>query len=235
MRAMISLFLWAVGFLYFGICCIIVIVLTYFFKSETIDPLIKKMLRFLFVIMFISVESEGEEKISRDSTCLFMSNHVNIFDIPLLQGYIPQFVRGIEATRQFKWPFYGWAIRRLGNIPIERDNIHASIRSIHNARDFLRQGRSIVILPEAHRTRDGKLRPFKKLPFFLAKQAGVGIVPIGLSGLFHVKQKGSWMLRPAPIKIKFGNCISADEVNELSVVKLRDLTRRKIQKLIERP
>ena len=130
MRMVISILLWAVGFLYFGICCTIVIVLTFFLSSQTIDPLIKKMLRILLIIMFIHVESEGEEKIDRDSTCLFMSNHVNLFDIPLLQGYIPNFVRGIEANLQFKWPFYGWAIRRLGNIPIDRENIHASIRSI---------------------------------------------------------------------------------------------------------
>ncbi|MBN2029239.1 1-acyl-sn-glycerol-3-phosphate acyltransferase [bacterium] len=235
MRKVISILLWAVGFLYFGICCTIVIVLTYFFKPKTIDPLIKKMLRVLFIIMFIPVESEGAEKIDPDRTMLFMSNHVNIFDVPLLQGYIPKYVRGVEATRQFKWPFYGWVIRRLGNIPIERENIHASIRSIHRAEAYLHDGVSIVILPEGHRTLDGKMRPFKKLPFHLAKQADVGIVPVGLSGLFHLKQKGSWILRPAPIKIKFGDPIPVDKVRNLSVPELRDLTYKKIEALIERP
>jgi 1-acyl-sn-glycerol-3-phosphate acyltransferase len=235
MRIVVSIFLWTIGFLYFGMCCIIVIILAFFFSTETIDPLIKKMLRFLFFILFIPVESEGAEKIILEKTYLFMSNHVSIFDVPLLQGYIPKFVRGIEANHQFKWPFYGWVIKRLGNIPIERENIYASIRSIHKAEHFLRNGRSIVILPEAHRTLDGKMRSFKKLPFYLAKQACVDIVPIGLSGLFHVKQKGSWIIRPAPIKIKFGDSISVNDVCALSVAELRDLTKRKIQELIERP
>ncbi len=235
MNKVISIWLWTVGFLYFGICCTIVIILTFFFPSEAIDPLIKRMLRVLFFIMFIPVESEGAEKIDPDRAMLFMSNHVNIFDVPLLQGYIPKFVRGVEATRQFKWPFYGWVIRRLGNIPIERENIHASIRSIHLAEMYLRQGVSIVILPEGHRTLDGKMRPFKKLPFHLAKQADVGIMPMGLSGLFRLKQKGSWVLHPAPIKIKFGDPIPVDDVRNLSTTELRESTYRKIEALIERP
>ncbi len=235
MKKVISIWLWIVGFLYFGICCTIVIILTYFFRSETIDPLIKKMLKVLFVILFIPVESEGTEKIDPDRTMLFMSNHVNIFDVPLLQGYIPKYVRGVEAIRQFKWPFYGWVIRRLGNIPIERENIHASIRSIRLAEAYLCHGVSVVILPEGHRTLDGEMRPFKKLPFHLAKQACVGIVPVGLSGLFHLKQKGSWVLHPAPIKIKFGDPIPVDHVCNLSVPELRDLTYKKIEGLIEKP
>ncbi len=193
------------------------------------------MLRFLFLILFIPVESENDEKVIPEKTYLFMSNHVSIFDVPLLQGYIPKFVRGIEASRQFKWPFYGWVVKRIGNIPIERENIYASIRSIRKAENYLRNGVSIVILPEAHRTLDGKMRPFKKLPFYLAKQARVDIMPVGLSGLFHVKQKDSWILRPAPIKIKFGDSIPVNDVRTLSVVELRDLTRQKIQELIEKP
>lgn len=40
------------------------------------------------------------------------------------------FVQGVEALRQFKWPLYGWTIRRMENIPIDRNNIHASIKSM---------------------------------------------------------------------------------------------------------
>lgn len=107
-----------------------------------------------------------------------MSNHASLFDIPLLEAYIPTFVRGVEALRQFKWRVYGWAIRRVGNIPIDRKNIHASIKSMKKTEKILKKGQSIVILPEGHRTLDGNLGQFKKLPFHLAKQAGVPIIPI---------------------------------------------------------
>jgi 1-acyl-sn-glycerol-3-phosphate acyltransferase len=214
---------------------VISILLTYFFSQKALDPWFKKRMKLLFKILGIRVDSEGAEKIHPDRTYLFMANHVSIFDGPLLEAYIPAFVRGVEARRQFRWPLYGWAVRRLGNIPIDRKNIHSSIRSIRKTEGMLKDGRSIVILPEGHRTLDGQLNPFKKLPFFLAKQAEVEIIPIGMSGLFHLKRKGSWHIRPAPIKVKFGDVVPVEKVQSLDVVQLRDYIKEKIRGLIERP
>jgi len=235
MRYIIAIYLWTTGLIYFGLICIIGILLTFFITQEALDPWIKKMLRGLFKVLHVRVVAEGTEKIKPQKTYLFMANHVSIFDVPLLGAYIPTFVRGVEARRQFRWPFYGWAVRRLGNIPIDRRNIHAFIRSIRKAEKYLQRGKSMVILPEGHRTRDGKLRPFKKLPFFLVKQADVNITPIGLSGLFYLKPKNSWLIRPTTVKIKFGDIIPAEKIRSMSVIELKDHTRKEIQKLIERP
>ena len=232
MKVLISLYAWVVGGLYFVILCLITIVLTFFFKPKTLDPWIKKNLRFLFKILFIKIHSEGSENIEPEKTYLFMSNHTSLFDIPLLEAYIPTFVRGVEALRQFKWPVYGWVIKRLGNIPIDRKNIHASIRSIKTTEQSLKGGLSIVILPEGHRTLDGNLGDFKRLPFHLAKQAGVPIIPIGISGLFQLKQKGSWLIQPRPVWIKFGQPVDSESIQTLSTEELRDHIRTKIQNLI---
>jgi 1-acyl-sn-glycerol-3-phosphate acyltransferase len=178
---------------------------------------------------------EGKDYLQTNTTYLFMANHVSLFDIPLLGGFVPGYVRGIEAIRQHQWVFYGWVMKRLGNIPIDRENIHQSIRTIKNTISIMESGTSIIILPEGHRTLDGRLRPFKKLPFHLAKQVGCDIVPIGLSGLFHLKRKGSWIIRPTILKIKFGPVIAKEKIRSLSVVDLRDDVRQQIQDLIERP
>jgi 1-acyl-sn-glycerol-3-phosphate acyltransferase len=235
MKYLITAYAWFVGGLYFILVCLITICLTFFLKPRTIDPWLKKSLRFLFKILFIKVQSEGSEIIEPNTNYLFMSNHSSLFDIPLLEAYVPIFVRAVEALRQFKWPLYGWAIRRLGNIPIDRKNIHASITSMKKTEKILKEGKSIVILPEGHRTLDGNLGSFKKLPFHLAKQAGIPIIPIGLSGLFQLKHKGSWLIRPRPVKIKFGQPIPQDKIQSLSTEELRDFTREKIQDLIEQP
>jgi 1-acyl-sn-glycerol-3-phosphate acyltransferase len=193
------------------------------------------MLRIFFKILWIQVEIEGEDHLQSNKTYLFMANHVSLFDIPLLGGFVPGYVRGIEATRQHQWVFYGLVMRRLGNIPIDRENIHQSIRTIKHTISIMENGTSIIILPEGHRTLDGKLRPFKKLPFHLAKQVGCEIVPIGLSGLFHLKRKGSWIIKPTTLKIKYGSVIPKEIIQSLSVTELRDHVREKIQTLIERP
>ncbi len=235
MKYALCVYLWTVSLLYFGVLCIVGIVLTFLISQERLDPWLKKRLRFLFKLIHTPVQVEGAEKIDHQRTYLFMANHVSIFDIPLLGATIPNFVRGIEAKRQFKWPLYGWAIRRLGNIPIDRKNIHASLQSLKKAETCLQKGRSLVILPEGHRTVDGKLRPFKRLPFFLAQQAGVDVVPIGLSGLFHLKRKGCWLIRPTTIKVKFGDIVPGEKAKSLSPEQLREYVRNIIQNLIEKP
>jgi len=182
----------------------------------------------------VRVKVEGGEQLKPDTIYLFMSNHVSLFDIPLLGGFVPGFVRGVEAKRQHQWFLYGWVMGRLGNIPIDRENIHQSIKTIRHTIKMMKRGKSIIILPEGHRTLDGKLRRFKKLPFYLAKKVECEIVPIGLSGLYYLKRKGSWIIRPTTLKIKFGEAIPLDEINSLSVVDLRDQVRGRIQELIER-
>ncbi len=233
MKQLISAYAWIVGGLYFVLLLFICIFLSFVIPQKTLDPFIKKSLKLLLKMLFIKVHSEGAENVEPDKTYLFMSNHQSLFDIPLLEAYVPTFVRGVEALRQFKWPVYGWTIRRVGNIPIDRKNIHASIKSMKITKKILKKGKSIIILPEGHRTLDGNLGPFKKLPFHLAKQAGVPVIPIGLSGLFELKHKGSWLIRPRPITIKFGQPIPPEKIQSFSPEELRDFVREKIQSLSE--
>ena len=233
MKYLVSFYVWIVGGLYFVCLCFITIFLTFFLKPETIDPFLKISFKLLFKIIFVKVRVEGEENVLPNQTYLFMSNHVSLFDIPLLAAYIPIFVRAVEALRQFKWPVYGWAIRRLGNIPIDRKNIYASIRSIKKTEFTLKAGTSIAILPEGHRTLDGKLRPFKKLPFHLAKQARVPIIPIGLSGLFQLKSRDSYVIRPRPITIRFGKPVTPDTIEKLSKEELNSFIHDQISALID--
>lgn len=235
MKPVRSVFLWTSGFIFFGIFSTIAILLTYIIPLKKLDPFVKNSLKLLFKVMFIKVKVEGNTDIDKSKTYLFMSNHVSLFDVPLLKAYIPIYFKGVEAHHQFKWPFYGWLITRLEAIPIERDNIYASMRSIRKVNKLLDNGTSIAILPEGTRTLTGEMQPFKKMPFMLAKKAGVDIIPIGLSGLFKLKPKGSWHITPSTITIKFGDPIKSEVVNVLSLEELRDKVYGNIKSLVTEP
>lgn len=119
MKYILSLYLWFILFTYSVFFLIFIITVSYIFPSKKYNPWMQNLLKFVFTLMFIKVEVEGSENVSPDKTYLYMANHVSLFDIPLLAGFIPGYVRGVEASRQHAWPLYGWAMRRLGNIPIE--------------------------------------------------------------------------------------------------------------------
>ena len=233
MKYLISLYLWFVLFTYSVFFLIFAIIVSYLFSSRKYTPWLQKLLKLIFTIMFIKVEVEGSENISSNKTYLFMANHVSLFDIPLLGGFIPGYVRGVEANRQHAWPLYGWAMRRLGNIPIDRNNVFGSLNSIGIAEGALAAGKSMIILPEGHRTIDGELRQFKSFPFLLSKKAKVEIIPIGLSGLYSLKNKNSWVINSGTTKIKFGNPISIETIQQLPTKELRDKVREEVKGLIE--
>lgn len=234
MSTITSLYRWSVGLIWVGILCFLVIVCSLFMAARVYDPFFKALQRGLFKLLFIPVDVVGKEKLKNCRAALLMANHVSIFDVPLLGGFLPGVVRGVEWEAHFRWPLYGSLIRRIGNIPIDRDNAFSSMKSLQKAQKRL-GNHHLVILPEAHRTTDGRLRPFKRLPFHLAKNAGVDLVPVGLSGLFSLKSKGSWRIRPTRIKVAIGDAISADEIGARTVDELRLITRQRIEGLIERP
>jgi 1-acyl-sn-glycerol-3-phosphate acyltransferase len=234
-KVVISLYIWTIGLLSLGLMLITGIILSFFLSQRKVDRFVKAGCRFILKLMFIHVQVEGRNHIQSERIYLFMANHVSLFDVPVLEGYVPQFFRAVEADRQFRWPIYGYAVRRFGNIPINRDSIHGSIRSMKRAVQWLKAGNSLMILPEGHRTLDGKLGLFKRLPFLVAKQADVEILPIGMSGLFHLKAKKSWIIRPTRVTVKIGPAIPLSRVRDLSETELKDYVRKKIEQLIDRP
>ncbi len=235
MKYLFSVYLWIVAFIYFFLFLLFALGVSFIFKPQIYDPWLKKILQYFFKVLRIPVQVQGEEIIDPQKTYLFMSNHVSLFDIPLLGGFVPGLVRGVEAKRQHRWPFYGWVMGRLGNIPIERENIYGSINAIRKTEIIINDGTSIIILPEGHRTLDGKLKSFKKLPFYLAKKIDKELIPIGLSGLFTLKHKGSWLIQPTSLKLKIGEIISREKIDRFSSTELRDYVRESIQDLVEVP
>ena len=232
MKQIFSLYLWIVLFTYSVFFLVFAIIVSYIFPVKKYTPWLQSILKFVFKIMFIKVEVEGIENISTNKTYLYMANHVSLFDIPLLGGFIPGYARGVEADRQHAWPLYGWAMRRLGNIPIDRKNVFSSLGSISKTASFITEGKSMIILPEGHRTMDGELRQFKNFPFLLAKKVDVEILPIGLSGLYTLKNKNSWLINPGKVRIKFGKPIGVETIQELPTKKLRENVREVIKDLI---
>lgn len=235
MKVIVSLYIWVTGLLYLLFILLFALACTYVFPEKTYDPWLKKLLRFLFVIIGTKVKVEGLENFDHNNTYIYMANHVSLFDVPLLGGYVPGLARGVEANRQHKWPLYGKVMKRVGNIPIERESTHGSISSFKKTLEVINNGRSMIILPEGHRAIDGKTKTFKRLPFLLAKQANKNIIPIGLSGMYELKPKGSWIIKPTTIKISFGNAIGTEIIDNLNVGELRDYVQTEVEKLIEKP
>ncbi len=232
MKYLISILLYAIGSIPFIILGISVIICSYLFKPRQYDKYIKWLCRMFLRSFFIKVKVVGLEKIDPNKTYIFMSNHVNIFDVFLLYGYIPNFARGVELDSHFTWPIWGQVITRFGNIPISQKYFQSALNSLNRAEQAIQNGTSIIILPEGHRTRDGNLLPLMRGPFLMAKRAKADIVPTAMIGAFKIKRVTHWLTRPGTVKFVFGDVISVESFKDSSTHELKNLVKDKIQKLI---
>ncbi|MDA3958742.1 1-acyl-sn-glycerol-3-phosphate acyltransferase [Oceanispirochaeta sp.] len=201
-------------------------------KQRLFESQIKGLCRLIPRSFGIRVEVKGWPDLDPRKGYVFVSNHVNLLDPVLLFGHIPQFVRGVELESHFSWPLWGSIIKGMGNIPISQKDTKSALESLDKAGQIIREGTSIIIFPEGHRTRDGELQNFQRGPFRLARNAGTDMIPVALKGLYERKKVESFFIKPGKIKIIFSQAISAEKVQESSSKDLRNQARDLIQSML---
>lgn len=222
-RHTVNVYCWIVTCLSLFLLIALGLFFALFFPIKKINPYLKRPFRLFFRLIFCPVAVEGLEKLSPDKSYLYIPNHVSFFDPFLFVAYLPGFVRGVETTKHFRWPVYGHFIRVFGNVPIDQSNVRASLQSLSAASQLMKQGMSMILFPEGTRTPDGRVAPFKRLPFIMAKETDADIVPVGLIGLFNVFPKGSRIITPSRITIRIGDPIPYHKVAAMDTRALQEL------------
>ena len=174
------------------------------------------------------IKIEGEIPDSKNGPHLYLFNHQSMLDQFLVAGTVKEYISAVSGDFQFSWPIWGRLIKRLGAIPIVRENLSKAIYSLTLAENEIRKGTSFLISPEGTRTFTGKMGEFKKGPFHLSLNTGVNIVPIGLIGAYKAKKRNDWRIHPGRITVKIGKLVKKDYYQKMSVEQLRDDIRKRI-------
>lgn len=127
---------------------------------------------------------------------MFCQNHINHFDHCTMYNATPHFKQGIELAKHFEYPVYGWFMKQRGTIPVHPKARDGLVRLRECMREEVERGHSILAFPEGSRTRDGRVRPFRKGLFVVARDLGLPIVPVAVTGMQDVMLGGSWVIRP---------------------------------------
>jgi 1-acyl-sn-glycerol-3-phosphate acyltransferase len=198
-----STLIWIAVLPILAVACLLIIGLSLVHRGKALDGLMKAASRFILACCGVRVRIGGLGNIAPRGRYIVMMNHVNFFDPLVFYSRFPGLARAIEEESHFRWPFYGWMLRRVGMIPISRKDPSKARESLAEAAALVRERPeySIVILPEGTRTRDGKLGPFKRGGFYLALETGLDILPVVQSGAFRINHKGSFLIRPGKVNL----------------------------------
>jgi len=204
------------------------------FKWKFSYRVLKYFMRFVFIFLFVRVKIEYEEELSEEEQFVFVANHISIFDVPIMGAFLPGYVNAIEAHTHFEWPIYKHLIKGYQQIPINRSNVRESLKSFKIAEDRIKeQKRSIMVFPEGHRTEDGNIQEFKKLPFVMAQRSETPVIPIGISGMWKFHPNNGLLFSPAVLKMKFGKRISVEELKSHNANQINQMAFEKVKSLIE--
>jgi 1-acyl-sn-glycerol-3-phosphate acyltransferase len=180
----------------------------------------------------VSVSVEGTEHLSQTEAQVIIANHQSWFDILALFYVLPVELRFVAKKELFAIPFFGWALRALGHVRLDRGNLQAAIAAYGVASKYIREQRlSVLVFAEGTRSRTGKLQPFKAGPFVLAIQSGAPIVPAYVSGTFGILPKGSIHVRPSAVHVTVGPPIPTAHLTLEDREALRDRARAEVARL----
>jgi 1-acyl-sn-glycerol-3-phosphate acyltransferase len=151
----------------------------------------------------VNLVVEGERKLP-DGPVVFVSNHQSYADIPIFCAAVTDKQFGFVAKQSLaRLPFFGKWISEIRSVFIERDDARASLRAIESGIGLLDQGFSLVIFPEGTRSKGGEMAEFKKGSLRLATKPGLPIIPVSMSGSWHIIEEHGRVKKNQLVRVFF--------------------------------
>lgn len=169
----------------------------------------RKWSRLMLKVAGVRVVLENLDAIREDEPQIIVANHVSWYDVFALAANIPSEYVFVAKKEVKRFPILGRAITACRHIYIDRSDHQKALESMRAVRERLQQDNPTVIMfPEGTRSPTGELQRFKKGAFVLAIQTQADIVPVAISGSRAVMKKGSLLIHPGTITVRFGEPIA---------------------------
>ena len=131
----------------------------------------------------------------RPQTGIYVTNHNSAVD-PYCFGVVPG-----EFAFVTSWPFnipvYSWIMKQAEYLNTEWGWQTLYDKSTH----LLNNGCSLIIWPEGHRSKTGKLGDFENGAFRLACESGYPIIPVCIQGTHILMAPGQRFLTPSKLSV----------------------------------
>jgi 1-acyl-sn-glycerol-3-phosphate acyltransferase len=148
--------------------------------------------------------------------CVVVANHSSHADTAVLLAALPANAKPVFVAAADYW--FDVPVRKFiasslaGILPVRRNGGGSFEAMLAAARPALEAGRTVVIYPEGTRSTNGIVGDFRSGALRLARECGVPVVPIALTGTADVLPKGGrWS--PAPMQVRIGEAVDPDSVS----------------------
>ena len=117
-----------------------------------------------------------DQEVSGLRSSIIVCNHVSYLDPILLVSLFPRQTTIVKNTF-FSVPIFGWFLRKAGYVPSSPSEMYgpAMIQHLEGIRRHLAAGGNLFVFPEGTRSRSGKILPFNKGVFSIARYCKTGL------------------------------------------------------------
>jgi 1-acyl-sn-glycerol-3-phosphate acyltransferase len=120
---------------------------------------------------------------------VLIANHQSLADILVCYGLHRQY-KWVSKESIIKVPFIGQNMLLNQYIFLKRGDMKSIKEMMHECKDWLNKGSSIMLFPEGTRSEDGKLQSFRDGAFRLSLDCDVELIPIVIDGTWDLLPKG---------------------------------------------
>jgi 1-acyl-sn-glycerol-3-phosphate acyltransferase len=165
----------------------------------------------VFCRLFFRIRVYDKKNVPEEGPLLLVSNHQSFLD-PLFCGIpLKRPLYFLARDTLFANRFFGWLISSVNTIPVRRGK--ADLSAVKTIIGKLKEGGGVCLFPEATRTRDGKIAPFKPGFGLLCRRGKAAVVPVVIDGAFECWPRHKKIFSP-------GKCITAEQVKEMNDMEL---------------
>lgn len=167
-----------------------------------------------FFCFWLGYRSVGHQQLHNIDGALLLANHQSFLD-PLMIGLpLLRPISFLARHSLFPIPVVGWILKNTHVMPINQEA--AGTSSIRDLIRRLQNGWLVGIFPEGTRTVDGRMNELKPGFAAVARRAKKPVIPIGIAGAFQALPMKSWFLKPARVRVVFGEPITPEELERFS-------------------
>ena len=189
----------------------------------------------LFYKIFYRVKVFGKENLIKNGKRIVVCNHLGKADVLAVGALYPDKTVFLSKIEWYDNKVFGWILRKLGSIPIDRDK--PSLSSIKEGLQVLKDNKRLAIFPEGRRNFDtNDLQEIKQGTALFAVKGQSEITPVIIYDRLKMFKKGYVIVgKPFDFSEFYGQKFN-DEVSQkctdILTEKMREL-QLEIFKLVE--
>jgi len=170
-------------------------------KHDLVYPVASFGARWWLRLSGVRIKVRGLELLDPKQPYVFVSNHRSYLDTAAIFVYTGRRIGVLAKKELLKVPVLGVGMGFVNVMAIDRTNRESAIRTTEAAAKRIQSGVSFAVFVEGTRAKPGELLPFKKGAFYMARQAGVPVVPVAIKNSDVLMGKGTGEARAGTIEM----------------------------------